>query len=90
MLPLLLVFSLTAGAEPSVPELQRELGTRLSRVDEFRFIQEAAKKLGVKAWLFGGTAAAYAHYVKWDIMREAGDERYQPHRFDYDYTNILR
>ncbi|MEK7356935.1 MAG: hypothetical protein AAB250_10825, partial [Bdellovibrionota bacterium] len=41
-------------------------------------------------YLFGGTSAGFGHYVKWDLLREGGDTRYQPDRFDYDFTNIYR
>ncbi|MFL5812830.1 MAG: hypothetical protein ACJ763_04585 [Bdellovibrionia bacterium] len=75
---------------PSLHELGHGIADRLTRVQEFRFIQAEAAKLGVRAWLFGGTAAGYAHYVKWDMQREKGDHRFQPDRFDYDYTNIYR
>jgi disulfide oxidoreductase YuzD len=88
--------SLTTGkSQPalnqvSYSELEHGIADRLKRVEEFKFIQEEASKLGVRAWLFGGTAAGYAHYVKWDMQREKGDPRFQPDRFDYDYTNIYR
>jgi hypothetical protein len=71
-------------------ELESEIAERLKRVREFGFIGQEAKRLGVRAWLFGGTAAAYAHYVKWDLDREKGDRRYPAERFDYDYSNIYR
>ncbi|MFL5813447.1 MAG: hypothetical protein ACJ763_07695 [Bdellovibrionia bacterium] len=74
----------------STKDLSTEIGSRLMRVREFGFIREEAARLGVKAYLFGGTAAGYAHYVKWDMQREKGDPRFQPNRFDYDYTNIYR
>jgi hypothetical protein len=70
--------------------LSKELSVRMDRVPEFKFIRETAEKLGVKVYLFGGTASGYAHYVRWDLLREAGDKRYQPNRFDYDFTNIYR
>lgn len=61
------------------------------RVEEFRFIKETAKKLGIpNVYMFGGTAAAWGHYVRWDMLRQLGIEDLQPHRFDYDYTNIFR
>src|SRR5262249_46768242 len=63
---------------------------RRERVPEFQFIKEEAERRGLRVWLFGGTAAGYAHYVKWDVLRELGDVRFQPNRFDYDYTNIYR
>jgi hypothetical protein len=71
-------------------ELLKGLSQNLSRVDEFRFLQEQANKLGVKVYLFGGTAAAFAHYVKWDLLRIKGDTRFHPVRFDYRYINIYR
>ncbi len=75
---------------PTESNLKVALADRLQRVEEFKFIEAEAAKLGVRAWLFGGTAAGYAHYVKWDLQRENGDQRFQPDRFDYDYTNIYR
>jgi hypothetical protein len=75
---------------PTLQELEHGIADRLKRVEEFKFIEQEAAKLGVRAWLFGGTAAGYAHYVKWDMQREKGDKRFQKDRFDYDYTNIYR
>jgi hypothetical protein len=75
---------------PTIQELEQGISDRLKRVEEFRFIEQEATKLGVRAYLFGGTAAGYAHYVKWDLQREKGDSRFQKDRFDYDYTNIYR
>ncbi|MFL5814729.1 MAG: hypothetical protein ACJ763_14235, partial [Bdellovibrionia bacterium] len=77
-------------AAPTIQELERGVAERLKRVEEFQFIEQEAQKLGVRAYLFGGTAAGYAHYVKWDLQREKGDTRFQKDRFDYDYTNIYR
>jgi hypothetical protein len=84
-----------ASSSPGAPsvslqELEHGIADRLKRVEEFKFIEQEAAKLGVRAWLFGGTAAGYAHYVKWDMQREKGDPRFQKDRFDYDYTNIYR
>ncbi len=80
----------SSATSPSLTELEQGISDRIKRVDEFRFIEQEATKLGVRAWLFGGTAAGYAHYVKWDMQREKGDPRFQPDRFDYDYVNIYR
>lgn len=74
----------------TLQELEHGIEDRIKRVEEFRFIEKEAARLGVRAWLFGGTAAGYAHYVKWDLLRGKGDARFQPERFDYDYTNIYR
>ena len=68
-----------------------ELSTRQYRVEEFRYIKKIARKLGIKhVYMFGGTAAAWGHYVRWDMRRELGIESLQSERFDYDYTNIFR
>ena len=58
--------------------LKNEIANRLMKVPEFLFIKEKAEALGIKAYLFGGTAAAYAHYVYWDLLREKGDTSFQP------------
>ena len=69
----------------------RELSTRQSRVEEFRHIKRIATELGIKhVYMFGGTAAAWGHYVRWDMRRELDIENLQTERFDYDYTNIFR
>jgi hypothetical protein len=78
------------AAERVQKDLAQEIGQRITRVPEFQFIREEAKRMGVKAYLFGGTAAGFAHYVNWDLKREGGDTRFQPDRFDYDYTDIYR
>ncbi|MES2965110.1 MAG: hypothetical protein V4760_14590 [Bdellovibrionota bacterium] len=62
-------------------DLEREIAARVAK---------AAQKMGVKVYLFGGTAAGFAHYVKWDMQRERGDKNFQTENFDYDYTNIYR
>lgn len=71
-------------------ELDTAIASRLMKVDEFKFIRETAERMGIRVWLFGGTAAGYGHYVKWDLLREKGDTRFQKDRFDYDYSNIYR
>jgi hypothetical protein len=75
---------------PSIRILEKEIGAREDRVREFVAIRKMAEERGLRVWLFGGTAAAYAHYVKWDLLREHGDHSFQPDRFDYDFMNIFR
>lgn len=82
--------SSAAATGVSTTELEGEIGRRLERVEQFKFLKSEAAKRGVRVYLFGGTAAGFAHYVKWDLLREKGDSRYQKDRFDYDYTNIFR
>jgi hypothetical protein len=79
--------------DPSVnaEELTKEISSHLMETPEFAFIREQANSLGIPhAYLFGGTAAALGHYAKWNVQRQKGDTRFQPDRFDYDYTNIYR
>jgi hypothetical protein len=90
LLILLFLKSTLAAAFLPPHDLQQAIHARLMKVPEFQFIHDEAQKLGVRVWLFGGTAAGFAHYVKWDLQREHGDTRFQPDRFDYDYTNIYR
>ncbi len=70
--------------------LRKELRQRMDRVAELKFIREIGERNNLKIYLFGGTAAGYAHYVNWDLRREAGDSSYQPDRFDYEFSNIYR
>jgi hypothetical protein len=68
-----------------------EVANRLNRVEEFRFIAKTARELGIEnVYLFGGTASAYGHYVRWDLLRENGQLDLQENRFDYHYTSIFR
>lgn len=92
LLVLSLLFSLCCYAQDfNLGTFTRELSARQNRVEEFIFLKQTAKKLGIKnVYMFGGTAAAWAHYVRWDMQRELGIQNLQPHRFDYDYTNVFR
>jgi hypothetical protein len=83
-------WSSEAAVEISLEKLRDEIAARRSKVQEFVEIAKIAESIGVQAWLFGGTAAAYAHYVYWDLLREGGDQSMAVSRFDYDYTNIFR
>ena len=65
-------------------QLEREIAQRITKVDEFRILRQICEELKIRCWLFGGTAAGYGHYVHWDLLREGGDARFQPNRFDYD------
>lgn len=87
-----LIFSFSLFAQNfNLDDFINEVSSRQSRVEEFRFIKETAKKLGIKnVYMFGGTAAAWAHYVRWDMRRELDIDQLQAERFDYDYTNIFR
>ena len=62
----------------TINQLKQEIIQRMARVEEFKFIKLKSQKLAVPAYLFGGTAAAYAHYVYWDLLREKGDTSFQP------------
>ena len=70
--------------------LREKIAERREKVAEFVLIREAAQELGIRVWLFGGTASGFGHYVEWDLLRKAGDTRYIPSCFDYDFTNIYR
>ena len=84
------LFRAQAQAQVDPKDLSHAVKKRILRVPEFSFIKEEADKLGVKVYLFGGTASAFGHYVRWDLERETGDKKYQKERFDYDFTNIYR
>ena len=92
LLVFLLFFNLNCLAQSlSLEGFVEELSARQSRVEEFKHIKRIATELGIDhVYMFGGTAAAWGHYVRWDMRRELGIEDLQPHRFDYDYTNIFR
>ncbi len=74
----------------SLEELEQAITQNRSKVREFEIIQKKAEEFGVRVYLFGGTAAAFAHYVKWDLERQNGHSEYQEEKFDYHWTNIYR
>ncbi len=95
----LAIFAFFSGATYAEPpsdlplsnaELETSLRAGIDRVGEFRYIREQAERLGVRVWMFGGTAAAFGHYVNWDEKHKRGDKRYVEQRFDFDYSNIFR
>jgi hypothetical protein len=85
-------FAAGTQEEPSVSadDLNQALSDNMMNVKEFAFIRSEASKLGVDAYLFGGTASGYGFYEKWNLLRKKGDQRFQADRFDHDYTNIYR
>jgi len=71
-------------------ELNQHVTKAITQVPEFEYIAEEAKKMGLRVWLFGGTASSFLHYAKWDLARQKGLMPLQADRFDYDFTNIFR
>jgi hypothetical protein len=61
--------------------LSEAISENRKKVDEFRVIEEAARELNLRVWLFGGTAAGYAHYVKANLDNPNAD---------YDFSRIYR
>ncbi|MFN7454633.1 MAG: hypothetical protein ACK5RO_08230, partial [Pseudobdellovibrionaceae bacterium] len=71
-------------------ELMAQVSSKLMLVPEFQGIRQTAQQMGLRVWLFGGTASSFLHYVKWDLARSKGLMDLQNDRFDYDFTNIFR
>ena len=80
----------SGGPEVTPDEFYAYLKEKTPKVIELDYIRKTAEKMGIHVWLFGGTAAGFAHYIKWDLQRQKGDQRFQKDRFDYDFTNIFR
>jgi hypothetical protein len=72
----------------SPAEMSQDIALAVLQVPEFAFIQRESQKSGIKAYLFGGTAASFAHYVHWDTMRAKGDSRILTNRFSYEMVDI--
>lgn len=77
-------------AQVSEEELIQHLSHKIGDVVEFAYIRDLAHEMGVRVWLFGGTASSFLHYVKWDLVTSKGLMSLQKDRFDYDFTNIFR
>ena len=71
-------------------ELDEKVVKSIPLIPEFSYIRETAQKMGLRVWLFGGTASSFLHYAKWDLLRQKGLMDLQKDRFDYDFTNIFR
>ncbi|MBF0314431.1 MAG: hypothetical protein HQK52_13520 [Oligoflexia bacterium] len=86
MIPLHL---LVAAVNPEL--LRKEIDQRLLRVQEFALLKDiVSKRPQANLYLFGGTAAAFAHYVRWDVEREQQRAPYFDSRFDYDLSSIYK
>lgn len=72
--------------------LEKAIFQNILRVEEFKIIHDWGKANQCPVFLFGGTAASFAHYVKEAYLasQDPHYSRYQHKRFDYDYTNIFR
>ncbi len=93
---MLTLLAAPVGAEPpkaarvTATELGKEISENRVRTPEFERIKEEASRRGVRVWLFGGSAASYAQYVKSDLeFRKTGQPDHLQ-RFDYDFSNIFR
>ena len=71
-------------------QLTQHLDQNLHKVEEFRFIKELAQAMGVRAYLFGGTAAGFLQYAKWDLQSLSGDTRFNRERFGYYFDQIYK
>ncbi len=90
LLSFLISLSSLATAQVTGAELERAIEQNITKVNEFNFIKEQADRMRLRVYLFGGTAASFLHYVKWDLERKNGTIRFLETRFDYDFTNIYR
>lgn len=71
-------------------ELVEHVEKMIDRVTEFSSIRKLAQQLGIRVWLFGGTASSFLHYSKWDLASRKGLLDLQRERFDYEFSNIFR
>lgn len=71
-------------------ELEESVSRAIDQVIEFDFIRSLAQTMGIRVWLFGGTASSFIHYVHWDLAAKKDLLSLQRERFDYDFTNIFR
>lgn len=77
-----------SGIQPA--ELTHHLSEKIDEVLEFKFMRSLAEKLGIRVWLFGGTASSFLHYAKWDLASQKGLIELQRNRFNYEFASIFR
>ncbi len=77
-------------------ELREKIRETIGKIPEFVGIQELSKEYGLKVWLFGGTAASFAHYAKEFLLFERGSGEFYTEYFQensqghLDYMDIFR
>lgn len=71
-------------------EVKDAITARRLRVPEHKRIAELAKARGLRVYLFGGTAANFARYVKWSVESEKGLREFRAGYFTYDFTKTYR
>ena len=74
----------------SEQELSSFIADNLMKTPEFQSVREAAQKLGVRVWLFGGTASSFVHYAKEVLLNQKGLKKLQSDRLNWDFTDIFR
>lgn len=85
-----LTHTVSTPRELTEEELVDHVSKKIGQVLEFEYIRNIAQELGIRVWLFGGTASSFLHYAKWDLATSQGLMNLQKDRFDYDFTNIFR
>lgn len=78
------------GVTVAADKLSKEITERKTRIPLFKEIEEWGKTQGVRVWILGGAAAAFAQFVKWHLVFESGDKRFLPDYFEYNIENFLR
>ena len=92
----LLLWGLFAHAQDISPKAYNEkVREILAKVPEFQWLAQRAEHHGLKAWLFGGTASSFAHYVKDNMLLELGSHEFYEESFSElggqrDYSDIFR
>jgi hypothetical protein len=75
----------------SLEQLSAKIAQHVDQVEEFRFIQEEAAKLGIPhVYLFGGAAASYGNHVVLNELAHMGDTQIQKSILKYELNNMLR
>jgi hypothetical protein len=71
----------------------------LEKVTEFRYLRQTAQEMGLRVWLFGGTASSFLDYVRRDFLQNQNlthkekktiDDLIDKENFDFDLINIFR
>ena len=74
----------------SEQELSSFISENLMKTPEFQSVREVAQELGVRVWLFGGTASSFVHYAKEVLLNQKGLKKLQSDRLNWDFTDIFR
>jgi formylglycine-generating enzyme required for sulfatase activity len=71
-------------------KLRSHAGKRLLAVLELKEIITLADRLNIQIWLINDSAADFAYYIKWDLLRQSLETKTFDHNSDFHFHHIFK